>query len=79
LESWEPFQHLLLGKGKPRKTCSPTDNSKTVSFTIGKEATITYDLYSHNTLAVPFHLSSALFRQKSSALNMMSVKWKTKS
>jgi len=21
LESWEPSQHLLLGTGKPRKTC----------------------------------------------------------
>jgi len=44
--------------------CSPTGNSKTVSFTIGKEAIITSDLYSHNTLVVPFHFffSSALFR-----------------
>jgi len=49
-------------------------NSKTVSFTIGKEATITYDLYSHNTLVVPFHLSSALFRQKSSGLSHMEEK-----
>ena len=21
MESWEPFQHLLFGTGKPRKTC----------------------------------------------------------
>ena len=59
--------------------CSPTGNSKTVSFTIGKEAIITYDLYSHNTLVVTFHLSSALFRQKHSALYMVSVTWNTRS